>query len=124
MNENLGWISIHRQIQSHWIWRDANKFKWWVDILLTVNFSDAEVLIGMDTFPCKRGQSLLSLQSWARRWGVSKDTARNFIKLLVRNDMITHANLGKTTLITVCNYDTYQIPLHGEVENSTRKPNA
>ena len=29
-----GWIKIYRDIQEHWIWQDANKLKWWLDIIL------------------------------------------------------------------------------------------
>ena len=60
----IGWISLHRQIQSHWIWKDAEKFKWWIDILLTVNNSPAKVNIGFEIFECKRGQSIMSIQNW------------------------------------------------------------
>ena len=43
---NNGWIQLHRTIHKHWIWKDANKLKWWLDILLTVNHVDAKNLIG------------------------------------------------------------------------------
>jgi hypothetical protein len=107
-----GWISIHRAIQDNWIWKDANKLKWWLDILLTVNTNTAKVNIGNEIYDCKRGESLLSIQSWANRWEVSKDTARNFLNLLEKDNMITRVNLGKTTRLTVCKYDSYQQPLH------------
>lgn len=107
-----GWILIHRQIQDHWIWKDANKLKWWLDILLTVNNSDAKVTLGNEILICKRGESLLSIQSWATRWSVSKDTARNFFTLLEKEKMINRVSLGKTTRLTICNYETYQSLLH------------
>ena len=119
-----GWIKIHRQIQNHWIWKYPIKFKWWIDILLNVNFVDTKVNIGFNLFDCKRGQSIRSLQNWAERWGVSKDTARNFLKLLEKDGMILHENIGKSTLITVCNYDNYQYDLHDEQTQSKRKANA
>lgn len=106
-----GWISIHRAIQDNWIWKDSNKLKWWLDILLTVNTNTAKVNIGNDIYDCKRGESLLSIQSWSNRWGVSKDTARNFLNLLEKDNMIVRVNLGKTTRLTVCKYDSYQQPL-------------
>lgn len=111
MSNAIGWIMLHRQIQDHWIWKDANKFKWWVDILLTVNNKKNKVAIGNEVFECDRGQSLLSIQSWGQRWGVSKDTARNFFSLLEKDKMIYRVSIGKSTRITVCNYDSYQTPL-------------
>lgn len=123
MANNTGWISIHRQIQSHWIWQDANKLKWWLDILLMVNNDDAKCPIGNELFICKRGESLLSIQSWATRWHVSKDCARNFLVLLERDKMIIRVNIGKTTRLTVCNYDSYQTELHVKKTVIVRKTN-
>lgn len=118
-----GWIRIHRQIQSHWIWKDPIKFQWWMDILMTVNFVDAKTNIGFELFECKRGQSVKSLQTWAERWKTSKDTARNFLRLLEKDGMIVHENIGKSTRITVCNYDNYQSDLHDRPTRNKRKPN-
>lgn len=109
--DNKGSINLHRQITEHWIWKDANKLKWWLDILLTVNRIEAKVTLGYEIFDCKRGQSLLSIQSWADRWHVSKDTARNFFTLLEKDKMILRVNIGKSTRITVCNYDGYNTRL-------------
>ena len=120
----VGWIRIHRSIQEHWIWKDPVKFCWWMDILLNVNHADAKVNIGFELFDCKRGQSVMSLQNWAERWKTSKDTARNFLKLLEKDSMILHENIGKSTRITVCNYDSYQSELHDSQTQTNRKPNA
>lgn len=119
-----GWISIQRKIREHWIWQDPVKLKWWLDILLTVNHTSSKVNIGMQLFDCEKGQSIMSLQSWAEKWGVSKDTTRNFFVLLEKDGMISTENLKKTTRLTVCNYETYQSGLHDEQTPSERKPNA
>lgn len=112
MAERVGWLLLYRKIQEHWIWQDPNKFQWWVDMLLTVNNAKGKVMLGNEVFECDRGQSLLSIQSWASRWKVSKDTARNFLTLLEKDKMIVRVNIGKSTRITICNYDGYQTPLH------------
>lgn len=118
-----GYISLFRSIKSNWIWNDAEKFKWWVDILLTVNHSDAKINIGFDLFECKRGQSIKSLSNWAKEWKVGKDTVRNFFKLLEKDNMIICENLKKTTRITVCKYDSYQLNLHARQTTSKRQAN-
>lgn len=107
-----GWIKLHRQITEHWIWRDPIKFQWWVDVLLSVNHEDVKVNIGYEIYECKRGQSIMSLQSWGKRWGVSKETARHFLNLLEKDNMIVRESISKSTRITVCNYDTYQCSAH------------
>lgn len=117
-----GWISLHRSIRDHWIWQDPNKLRWWLDILMSVNHEDTKVNVGFQLFECKRGQSIMSLQSWAKRWEVSKDTVRNFFVLLAKDKMIHTENLSKTTRLTVCNYDTYQDRLHDKQTITVQSP--
>lgn len=119
-----GWIKLHRKIEDHWIWDDPVKFKWWIQILLTVNHADSKVNIGMMMFECKKGQSIRSLSGWAKKFQTSKDTTRNFLRLLENDGMITHENLKKTTRLTVCNYDIYQGKLHDKQTQSKHNPNA
>jgi hypothetical protein len=64
------------------------------------------------------------LQKWAERWDCNKDTARNFLKLLEKDNMILHENISKSTRITVCNYELYQGSLHDEQTERPRKTNA
>ncbi len=92
----------------HWIWKDPVKLKWWLDILMTVNFKDDKVLIGNQVIECKRGQSLLSLQSWADRWRVDKSKVRRFFILLQNEKIINTESVQKTTRLTVLKYDSYQ----------------
>lgn len=124
MDNSVGWVSIYRQIQDHWIWKDPVKLKWWLDILFTVNNTDAKINIGFQIYDCKRGESIMSLQSWADRWGTSKDSTRNFLKLLEKDNMIKCVSIVKSTRITVCNYDYYQGGLHVKQTQSKRNPNA
>jgi len=119
-----GWIKIERDIMNHWIWTDPVKLKWWLDLLLTVNHTDTVVVLGFKLIECSRGQSVMSLKSWATRWRVSKNTVRTYFVLLCINKMISTENLYKTTRITVCNYDTYQSELHGLQTLTKRNANA
>lgn len=111
MNNN-GWICLHRQITEHWIWQDPVKLKWWLDLLISVNHEDTKVNVGMQIYDCKAGQSIRSLGSWAKSFGCSKDTVRNFFRLLESDKMIRRETIGKstrsTTRLTVCNYGRYQ----------------
>lgn len=117
-----GWIKLYRQIQEDWIWEDPVKLKWWLDILLSVNHKDTKVNIGNEFYECKKGQSIKSLSTWASRWNTSKDTAKNFFRLLEKDGKILHENLQISTRITVCNYDSCEDDLHGCLTPSLRSP--
>lgn len=121
--KDQGWISLHRKIRDHWIWKDPVKLKWWIDILMEVNHSDNMVNLGNQLIECERGQSVMSLSSWAKRWGVTKDKARNFFVLLEKDNMITRENVVKSTRITVCNYNSYQDVSHASQTQAKRKLN-
>lgn len=123
-NYKTGWVKLFRSIRKHWIWKDPIKLKWWIDILLEVNHSGQKVPIGYEIFECNRGQSIKSLKNWGEDWNVSKDKARNFLRMLEKDNMITLENLSKTTRLTVCNYDSYQDILHDNQTQSKRNPNA
>lgn len=111
-NYGNGWISLYRSIKHHWIWSDPVKLKWWLSILFEVNHSDSKTAIGYTLVECKRGQSLKSLRTWASEFECGTKAATRFFDLLEKDGMITRETIGKgkhsTTLLTVCNYDTYQ----------------
>jgi uncharacterized phage protein (TIGR02220 family) len=111
MTDSKGWISVHRKIQNHWLWQSKEPYdnlKAWLDILLTVNHSEQKVLIKGTLYTVKRGESIMSLDSWASRWKWNKSKVRRFLNLLQSDSMIELKNERKTTRLTVCNYDSYQ----------------
>lgn len=106
-----GWIKIHRSIKDHWLYTEKrvfSRFEAWNDILLTVNYSDAQTLIKGKLYNVKRGESILSLDSWAKRWGWEKSSVRRFLKLLENESMVVLDSDNVTTRLTVCNYESYQ----------------
>lgn len=110
---DFGFIAIHRKLKSHWVWSDATKLKWWLDILLSVNFADGKILIKGELIECKRGQSVKSLETWAKEWLTTKKTVRNFFILLQKDKMISVENIKVSTRITICNYDSYNTKGNG-----------
>jgi hypothetical protein len=121
-----GWIKIHRQIKEHWIWNDAMYLKAWLGILLSVNHEDKKTLIQGELIECKRGQSILSLAGWSKcfgdKWTIQR--VRTFFELLKKDQMISAEGLRKTTRITVCNYDSYQIIQQTKNKQTTSRQQA
>ena len=94
-------------MQKHWIFSDAEKLRAWMIILFVVNFEPKKVVIKNSMYVCGRGESLLSLDSWAREFGGkwNKSAVRRFFTLLQNDSMIVLKSEQKTTRLTVCNYD-------------------
>ena len=118
-----GWIKIHRQIKEHWIWKSQNRFQWWIDILLSVNHADTKLLIKGTLIECKRGQSVRSLETWAKDWNVTKKTVKDFFELLQKDSMLVYESIQISTRITVCNYDNYQDIVNAKETKGKRKVN-
>jgi hypothetical protein len=106
-----GWIKLHRSIKEHWLYtedRVFSKFEAWNDILLSVNFADAKQVIKGKIYNIKRGESTMSLETWAKRWNWDKSKVRRFLTLLQSDGMIVLVSDNITTHLTVCNYASYQ----------------
>jgi hypothetical protein len=107
-NHSFGFICLFRSVRKNWIWQDPVRFQWWCDLLMEVNHADSKVIIGNVVLDCNRGESLKSLHTWATRWRADVSTVRRFLLLLEKDGMITYKSEGKTTRITICNYESYQ----------------
>ncbi len=124
---NKGWVSIDRKIQNHWLWeekREFSKLEAWLDILLNVNHSKQKVMIKNTLFIVNRGDSINSLDTWAKRWKWNKSKVRRFLTLLENDLMIETKNEHKTTRLTVCKYDSYQHNGNANETQMKRKRNA
>jgi hypothetical protein len=122
-----GWIKTHRKIQDHWIYKEHrvfSNFEAWTDILLNVNHCEAKVFIKGTLFTVKRGESINSLETWAKRWNWTKSKVRRFLELLQSDGMVVIKNEHKTTRLTVCNYDSYQDTRNADETEMKRRRNA
>jgi len=122
-----GWIKLYRSVQDHWLYNEKRKFsrfEAWNDILLTVNFTDAQTIIKGKVYDVKRGQSILSLESWSKRWSWDKNAVRRFLTLLQKEEMIDLVSDNITTQLTVCKYEDYQGEGNANETQKKRKRNA
>lgn len=111
-NYKTGWISVYRSIFNHWIAPNKRPFtdmEAWLFILLNVNHSDKKIKIGNSLIECRRGESINSLDTWAKSLNWNKSKVRRFFNLLEKDSMIVTKNIKKTTHLTVCKYDSYQV---------------
>ena len=122
-----GWISLHRQFQDNHLWKQSRVFskaEAWIDILLNVNHSENKVIIKGTLLIVKRGESIMSLETWSKRWKWNKSKVRRFFKLLSEDKMIEVKNERLTTRLTVCKYDSYQGERNADETQMKRKRNA
>lgn len=107
-----GWISLHRQIQEHWIWKTKEPFdkrSAWIDLLLLVNHQSAKIEFGNKFIEVERGQKITSLEKLASRWKWSRHKVSNFLNNLEQDGMLVQVRDKKKTLISIENYNKYQV---------------
>jgi hypothetical protein len=119
-----GYVKINRSVLEHWIFKDAWKFRCWIDLISLANYTEQKVEISGALFTCKRGESLRSLETLAKRWGCDKSKVRRFLKLLEKDNMVILTNELKTTRITICKYEDYQSDENANATQVKRKQNA
>ncbi|HAR86652.1 MAG TPA: hypothetical protein DCR69_13050 [Clostridium sp.] len=103
-----GWIKLHRAIRKNWIWEDAQKLKWWLDILLQANHQERKILIGNELILVERGSFHTSIIKLSERWKVDRKTVKRFLELLQNDNMISLKTSKKGTTIKVSNYKDLQ----------------
>ncbi len=112
MSQKQGWIRISREVKEHWVYQNPDMFRAWVTILITSNFKDGKMILGKKVYTIKRGQSSMSLRSWANELNMGVKAVTTLFDMLEQEDMIKRKTIGlgkqSTTLITIVNYTKYQ----------------
>lgn len=108
---NSGWISLHRKIMDDplYLSEKFTKVHAWIDLLLLANFKDSEIIIRGIRIPLKRGQLAYSEVSLAKRWKWARSTAKRYLFELETRHQIEQQKNNVTTLITILNFDKYQL---------------
>jgi len=122
-----GWIKLHRKSLDHWLYnekRPLTKREAWENMLLMANHSPKKVLIKGELITCDRGQSVMSLQSWAKEFLWTRQMVRTFFDLLKKDEMINTEGLHNSTRVTICNYETYQSNQHADNTPNDSKQHA
>lgn len=98
------WIKIDRKIVN-WEWySDIKVTKLWLHILVKANYKDNT----WRGITIKRGQLLTSREKLAVGAGISVSAVRRCLNSLQSTNEITIKTTNNYTLITICNYDSYQ----------------
>lgn len=105
-----GWIKLHRDMTSHWLW-DGEPFSRahaWVDLLLWARHSPGKTMIDGKPVTLKEGQQARSEVTLSKSWGWSRGKVRRFLNALIDDGMIVQQTSNRTSVITICNYSKYQ----------------
>ena len=98
------WIKIHRKILE-WEWyHDTNMVRLFLHLLLKANYEDRK----WRGITVKRGQLITCRKELSEATGLSEKKIRTCLARLHQTGEIGQQTTNKYSLITICNYDSYQ----------------
>jgi hypothetical protein len=124
-NKDMGFICLYRSIREHWIWKESrvkSKFEAWVDLLIRASHDDQKEPVGMDLIVINRGQVLTSQLQLSIDWKWDRSRVRLFLGMLTKDRMIAVKPTTKYTIITICNYESYQSKRPTKQQQANNKP--
>jgi hypothetical protein len=96
----------------------ANRREAWIWLIEHAAWGPREVRAGRRLITLRRGQVAHAFRYLGGAWGWDVSKVRRFLTALQTNTMIDTDTDASSTVITICNYDEYQIE-HGQKETQT-----
>jgi hypothetical protein len=106
-----GYIKLFRKLRDSDIWSEQEPFDFrsaWVDLLLCANHRASKARFRNETMTIERGQIWSSEAKLAERWLWHRNRVRRFFKILEQGQALRQVSGQYGTIITICNYETYQ----------------
>jgi hypothetical protein len=112
MNNQQGWIKLHRQILE-WEWySDNNCFRLFLHLLLKANHKEKR----FKGIELKVGSIVTSRDLLARETGLTSQQIRTALTKLISTNEITSVTSSQGTIIQIVSYEKYQVPTN-EITN-------
>ena len=111
-----GWIKIHYKFLS-WEWfQDDGMVRLFINLLLRANYQPKK----WKGMAIERGQLVTGRKQLCLETGLSERTIRTCLQRLEDTGEITRKSTNKFSIVTICNYDTYQ---HEDLQNDQQTTN-
>lgn len=118
---NKGWIKLHRKIMDNEIWDSPEPFdkrSAWIHLLMMANHEARTINIGNELIDLQPGQFFTSIRKLATIFGWNFKRVMRYFDLLKGAGMIRSEGTAKGTLVTIVNYEVYQ--LGGNTRGNTK----
>jgi hypothetical protein len=114
-----GWIRTYRKLKE-WQWyKKRDMVHLFIHLLLSANHKDGK---WMDQ-EVKRGQLITGRKQLRKETGISEQSIRTLLNKLISTSEITIKSTNKYSIITICNYDSYQGNDFDDNQQNNQQPN-
>jgi hypothetical protein len=106
-----GYILLHRSALNHDVFRrdQHSEFEAWVWLLSEAAWKPRQQRLGEHLVDLGRGQIVASIRYLMKAWRWSQHKTERFLKRLSEEKMLATQTATGITVLTICNYDKYQI---------------
>lgn len=111
-----GYSLSYRSKWNHPLFRDLREAGIWAWLCETAVWKDCRINFNGEIVSLKRGQIITSVRFIAAGFKVGEQVIRTLMDRMETDKMITRQPTHKGTIITICNYDKYQIG--GDTDNT------
>lgn len=110
MSDNNGWIKVHRKIfQNPIVTKDSEYFIVWMYLLVNASHTEYPVIFNGEKITLHAGQLITGRFKIAENTGVCESKVRRIMKSFKNDQQIDQQSCTKNSLITILNWDKYQI---------------
>lgn len=105
-------LPLRREVMEHWVYKDSEYFKVWVEMLFKARFckEPKKDIYDGSFYVLNYGEFLFSRPKWSQRLNVPEHKLRKLILLLEKDEMILKCGkVGKSgaTIYSIKNYEKY-----------------
>lgn len=100
----VGWIKLHRKFLE-WEWyTDSKMVHLFIHLLLSASIEDRK----WKGIVLQRGQLATTVAELSKKTGLTAQNIRTCLEKLENSQIINRQSTNKYTLVTICNYESYQ----------------
>ena len=107
---NQGFLKLSRKFFETSLWKEPRQYsrsEAWLDLIRMAGFEDSTQILNNREIEVRRGEIVASRRFLEKRWSWGSTKVSNFLSWLKSNRMINQRQTSGQTIITLCNYDTY-----------------
>lgn len=121
--EIKGYIRLSRKFFENSLWTEPRVYsraEAWLDLIQMARFESTTEFLTNRAIEVGRGEIPVSRRFLEKRWQWSNTKVDNFLKALQKRQQISQRNASGQSIITLCNYDTYN-PINN-AKNAEEEP--
>lgn len=115
---NNGYFLVYRKLFDHEIGQNPLAVALWVRLLSEASYEDKKVYWDGKAIEIKRGQLITSIDKLSKWLGVTWVTTKRITESYQKIGQIKINSTNKYTVITICNYDKYQVKSEQNIEQT------